>query len=147
MSIFNIWCKLCALAQSLMLLCQNLSILNTNLTTISMNNVILKEKITTLVGDPDAPCPDCPPPTEEVVAQQGVTQQMVETTEMVQAATAAIKEQTAAIKSKLSFGETRKAEEKKEEGAARAAEAENVGAARERAQTAGGRNPARRPPQ
>ena len=120
--LFGIWCKICAMFNSIIMLCQSISVLATNLTTISMNNVLIKDKIEALVGDPDADCPDCPPPTEGLVAEQGVTANMVETTTSMQAATAALQVKTQAVRTKLGISAEKKAAAEKEAQTAPAAE-------------------------
>lgn len=110
--LFTIWCKLCEFTNAVLLLCQGISTLSTNLTCISNQNVIIKDKVVAIVGDPDAECPDCPPPSEGIIAQQEVTQALVGVTENMLSQTTAIKAKATAIKSALRGSET---EERKEE--------------------------------
>lgn len=88
--LFGIWCKLCELAKIVAMLCDNLSTIVSNNELISNSNVEIKDKIVALVGDPNAPCPECPPPGEEVIAA-------MEDTTAAQAVTTMMQEQTAAL--------------------------------------------------
>ncbi len=88
--LYGIWCKLCALFDVIGKIC-------TKVDMVVENNETICNKIEEIVGDPDAPCPDCPAETTEAP----LVQEAVASTVAAQETTARVKESAAALKAQF----------------------------------------------
>lgn len=99
--LYGIWCKLCALFDVIGQICEKVDVIVTNNEEICM-------KIEEIVGDPEAPCPDCPPET----ATLPLVIEAQESTAVAVATTAAIKLSADTLKAQFAKS-TKVATEKK----------------------------------
>jgi hypothetical protein len=105
--LYGIWCKLCALFNVIGEICTKVDI-------VVANNELICDKIEQIVGDPEAPCPEC---AEEVTTLPLVVEAQESTAKAV-ATTAAIKVTADALKAQFAKS-AKKSEATKEVVAAR----------------------------
>lgn len=91
--LFGILCLLCKLSAAVTAMCAKF-------VTLTMINNAICDKITEIVGDPDADCPECPPPVEGTPEAENLASAEADT-EAAQAVTATLQASVTKIKTVL----------------------------------------------